>query len=287
MFANISVSISWYKARNNLFRLQRRILKAFLVGDFASVLRLQKILVLSNSSRLLAIRKVTQFQNKISNSLSYDKLNLTYGDRFNLSNYLLGHFTDWIPQKSKVFQFYTSSSKLGLKKFKLWSLSDRCWQCIVKFAIEPIYEISFSPRNFGFRNASMEHYAQKVIFLNLSKSSCGSQKRLLFVSLKGIFDYFDLSFLLRKILCPRFIKLGLFRFFNLGFIPAFDSDVVDFDFLVNLLANIALSELDLFLNSLRYGYDLLFFLRPLDNELFLMNQLYIYFDLLGIKKVWF
>lgn len=60
MFNNNFSLLPWEKARLNTFRLQRRISKSISVGDFFYALKLQKLLVLSNSARLLAIRFVTQ-----------------------------------------------------------------------------------------------------------------------------------------------------------------------------------------------------------------------------------
>lgn len=61
-------SLSWKKSQNNLYFLQKRIFKSILVGDIKRALRIQKLIIHSNSARLLAIREVTQvnFNRKIS-----------------------------------------------------------------------------------------------------------------------------------------------------------------------------------------------------------------------------
>ena len=61
-------SLSWKRSQNNLYLLQRRIFKSILVGYMKRALRIQKIIVFSNSARLLAIREVTQvyFNRKVS-----------------------------------------------------------------------------------------------------------------------------------------------------------------------------------------------------------------------------
>ena len=61
-------SLSWRKSQNNLYFLQIRIFKSILVGDLKRALRIQKLIIYSNSARFLAIREVTQvhFNRKIS-----------------------------------------------------------------------------------------------------------------------------------------------------------------------------------------------------------------------------
>ncbi|MBD2536868.1 reverse transcriptase N-terminal domain-containing protein [Nostoc flagelliforme FACHB-838] len=53
-------SLPWKKFRANLFRLQRRVFKAVLVGDKRKAKSLQKLILKSFAARFLAIRQVTQ-----------------------------------------------------------------------------------------------------------------------------------------------------------------------------------------------------------------------------------
>ncbi|NJL09232.1 MAG: hypothetical protein HC908_00375 [Calothrix sp. SM1_7_51] len=52
--------LPWKKFQKNLFRLQCRIYKAARTGNRKLVLRLQKLILRSQSARMLAIRQVTQ-----------------------------------------------------------------------------------------------------------------------------------------------------------------------------------------------------------------------------------
>jgi RNA-directed DNA polymerase len=52
------VSLPWKKFRRNLFRLQRRVFQAVSVGDKRKARSLQKLILKSQSARLLAIRQV-------------------------------------------------------------------------------------------------------------------------------------------------------------------------------------------------------------------------------------
>jgi retron-type reverse transcriptase len=52
--------LPWKKFRRNLFRLQKRVYKAIQVGDKRKANSLQKLILKSQTARMLAIRQVTQ-----------------------------------------------------------------------------------------------------------------------------------------------------------------------------------------------------------------------------------
>ena len=53
-------ALPWKKFRRNLFRLQKRVYKAVLVGDKRKARSLQKLILKSTSARFLATRQVSQ-----------------------------------------------------------------------------------------------------------------------------------------------------------------------------------------------------------------------------------
>ena len=55
---------SWKKAQNNLFCLQKRLFRSVQVGDIHNSLKIQRLILSSNSTRLLSIRKMTQLSSK-------------------------------------------------------------------------------------------------------------------------------------------------------------------------------------------------------------------------------
>ena len=90
-------SLPWKKFRANLFRLQRRVFKAVLVGDKRKAKSLQKLILKSFAARFLAIRQVTQL-NAGKKTAGIDGKNaLTYEERFNLE--LLLRQRDWYHNK--------------------------------------------------------------------------------------------------------------------------------------------------------------------------------------------
>lgn len=55
---------SWKKSKNNLFSLQNRLFRAVQVRDNCNSLKIQRLILRSNSTRLLSIRKITQLSSK-------------------------------------------------------------------------------------------------------------------------------------------------------------------------------------------------------------------------------
>ena len=284
MFNNNPLLISWEKARSNVFRLQRRILKSVSIGDFTYALKLQKLLLISNSARLLSIRSVVQAING-KESLGLDnKFTLTFVEKFHLNNFLLKNANNWIP--ANFTEVVSSDNSLGtFFKRQLWSISDRCWQCLVRMVIEPSHEFLFSPRNFSFYGLLSLHKMQKVVFLNLTKESYGLQKRVLIICFPQVIENFSVTVLLKKILAPRSIKLGIFRFIKLGLKLDFSEKFKNFNLLGSLLVNVLLNDIDYLSNSIRVGNNLLFFLKPSESELFLSNKILKLLTEVGIDKV--
>lgn len=169
--------LSWEKSLKNLYRIQKRLYKLSFIGDLKALSVLQKFLLKSNFARLLAIREVTQLSSYKKIAGIDGKTSLTFTERFELCEYLKSNYNNWIPQNVKNVSFLTSDLKLSF--LKVPTISDRAWQCLLMFSIEPVHEALFSPYNLGFRSGHSIYDVQKIIFLNLQKESIGFQKRLL------------------------------------------------------------------------------------------------------------
>ena len=79
--------------------------------------------------------------------------------------------------------------KDGSKRIlKVPTISDRAWQCLAKFALEPAHEAGFHERSYGFRPGRSAHDAQKILFLNLSFNSKGYEKRVIELDISKCFD---------------------------------------------------------------------------------------------------
>lgn len=284
MFDNSYLFISWNKARLNVFRLQKRIFKSIYIGDFIYALKLQKLLIISNSARLLAIRFVTQGNS--ASIVNYKDSNVSFDflEKFKVSNLLLKSANNWNPGKCK--ETVLLDNLLGSSfNVKIWSIPDRCWQCLIKFILEPSFEAVFSPRNFTLNKLSSIYRMQQIILLNLSESSYAIQKRVLRVSFQKTILKFNSVSLLKKVLVPRSIKIGIFRFLKLGLSLDLDYKFSSINFLGYLLANILVSDIDFLSNNVRTGSECLVFLKPLENEFEFVQRLYKFLYSIGIDGV--
>ena len=99
--------INWRQVQKSVFKMQKRIYRAFSSGDVRQGRRLQKTLLKSYYNRLLSVRKVTQ-DNQGKKTAGVDKVkSLTPQQRIELVNNLkLGDKSQpirrvWIPKPGK------------------------------------------------------------------------------------------------------------------------------------------------------------------------------------------
>jgi RNA-directed DNA polymerase len=263
--------LSWEKSLNNLFRLQRRLFISFFVSDIKRALSIQKLILKSNSARLLAIRDVTQISSSRKIAGIDGKTFLTFRERFELNEKLKLNFNNWEPNVLR--KVFISNKDSEFDFLLVPTISDRVWHSLVKFSIEPIHESTFHTRSFGFRRGRSVHQLQKVIFLHLSKNSYGFQKRFMYVHLSKIFLRFDHTFLLRSIVSQRGIKIGISRCLNLGFCPEFLYKKDNILELESLFSNILINNIEKIHSCVRYGCHILFFLKPFDHEKIILKKI--------------
>ena len=128
-------TLPWKKLRRRVFRLQRRIYKAVQAGDMARARNLQKLVMRSYAARMLAIRQVTQLNAGKKTAGIDGKKALTFKERFELERTLAKHAAKW---KHQGLREIPIPKKDGTKRIlKVPTISDRAWQCLAKFALEP------------------------------------------------------------------------------------------------------------------------------------------------------
>ncbi|MGK7938162.1 MAG: group II intron reverse transcriptase/maturase [Xenococcaceae cyanobacterium] len=155
--------LNWRKIQKAVWKLQKRIYRAYISGDVRKGRRLQKTLINSYYNRLLAVRKVSQ-DNQGKKTAGVDKVkSLTPKQRLGLAeNLRLGDKSKpirrvWIPKPGK-----DEKRPLGIPVMR-----DRAVQALAKAALEPEWEAKFERNSFGFRPGRSAHDAMEAIFLQI------------------------------------------------------------------------------------------------------------------------
>lgn len=273
--------LSWNILLVNLYKVQSRLFKCVYVLDMNKALAFQKLILSSNTACLLAVREVTQLDSKRKLAGIDGRICLTFTERFKLCQYLKANIYNWNPSITKSSIVVTKSG--DYIPLNISTIRDRSWHCLVKFCLEPAHEATFSFRSFGSRPCIPVYYVQKLIFYNLNFKSYGIQKRFMVLDLNSVFTNFNFSFLIDKLIITRSLKLGIFRCLNLGFVLGFSSESLQFPNLSSLLSNILLNGIESLHPSLRYANQIVFFLKPFDNEFLLYKKLGIFLSSLGFS----
>ncbi|BAZ45999.1 putative reverse transcriptase [Chondrocystis sp. NIES-4102] len=152
--------INWRKVQKVVFKLQKRIYKAYVDGDIKKGRRLQKTLIKSYSNQLLSVRKVTQ-DNQGKKTAGVDRVKslnpqqrLKLAQNLKLENKAKPIRRVWIPKPGK-----DEKRPLGIPVMR-----DRAAQALAKSALEPEWEAKFEPNSYGFRPGRGAHDAIEAIF---------------------------------------------------------------------------------------------------------------------------
>ncbi len=234
--------LPWKKFRKNLFRLQRRIYKAVRTGNIRKAKSLQKLILKSTSAKLLAIRQVTQLNQGKKTAGIDGKKALTFKERFELLT-MLNQAEDW---KHQGLREIPIPKKNGTTRIlKVPTISDRAWQCLAKYALEPAHEATFHPNSFGFRTGRSAHDAQKWLFDQLKSESDGINKRILEIDIKKCFDRISHNTIMSRIIAPKCLKQGISLCLKAGVNPEFPEQGTPQGGICSpLLANIALNGIE-------------------------------------------
>jgi group II intron reverse transcriptase/maturase len=284
-------SLPWKKFQKNLFRLQKRVFKAVLVGDKRKAKSLQKLILKSKAARFLAIRQVTQLNAGKKTAGVDGKTALTYEERFNLE--LLLRQKDWYHNKLRPIPIPKKDG--SIRYLKVPTIADRAWQCLTKYALEPAHEATFHEHSYGFRQGRSTHDAQQQVFLNLKSTSNGITKRIIELDIEKCFDRINHSAIMVNLIAPRALKTGIFRALKAGITPEFPNQGTPQGGVVSpLLANIALNSIEdchqvkdtqgrIKSRCVRYADNMVFFLRPEDDEKQILDRINQFLAERGLK----
>jgi group II intron reverse transcriptase/maturase len=148
-------------------------------------------------------------------------------------------------------------------------------QCLVKYALEPVYESYASDGSYGFRPGHSTWDIQNRIFQNLKSNCNGWEKSILELDIEKCFDQIDHSKLLSLVTLPGVAKRFLNSALEAGVMKERDKTLrgtPQGGVISPLLCNIALHGVEDLHNEysygqwyqrgLRYADDMVFILKP-------------------------
>lgn len=215
-YADVWKEIPWKSLEKALSILQHRIYKASKNNQIAKVKQLQRLLLYSKTSKLLAVREITQLntEKRIADVNSLFLLNAR--QKLELADSIRIHPSEEYFRLNRTCKFKPNQSKLSLE---VSIIRDRVTKCILKYALAPMYAAKGSLDSFGFQLGTDQSDVQSAIIMNIKNDSTKISKKVLKINLKRCFsEVKDFKFL-NLITLPSFamkvlkqiLKVGIFR----------------------------------------------------------------------------
>src|SRR5256884_5961702 len=186
--------LPWRKLEKYCFRIQKRIYRASQRGNIRAVHKLQKLLMKSQSARLLAVRRVTQ-ENQGKKTAGIDGVkSVKPVERSVMANQI--HPKNWKDLSPPVRRVWIPKpGKSDKRPLGIPVMVERARQHLAKLALEPEWEARFEPNSYGFRPGRSCQDAIEGIFNAIKQKA----KYVLDADLKGAFDNINHQELLRKL----------------------------------------------------------------------------------------
>jgi RNA-directed DNA polymerase len=256
-FANVTqrttdwLSVHWRKANRVVRNLRQRIFKATRRQDWSQVRNLQRLLLKSYSNVLLAVRRVTQI-NAGKRTPGIDKMLVKTGPA---KAQLVDELRLWKPwQPLAARRVYIPKSNGKRRPLGIPSVIDRCYQAMVKEALEPCWEAQFEPTSLGFRPGRSAQDAIAQIYVNANVNN--RKQWVVDADIAGCFDNIDHDFLLKRVgnfpargLIAEWLRAG---YVDDGTMYPTPAGTPQGGIISPLLANIALHGMEAALGIFRY-----------------------------------
>ncbi len=278
--------IPWKKLQRDNFRLQLRIFKAQKEGDHKRVRMLQKLLLNSKAAKLLAVRQVTQLNTGKRTPGVDGKTALTPKERLEVVE-KLDKWKEWKHQKLR--RVWIPKPNGEMRGLGIPTIADRAYQCLLKYALEPAVEANFDARSYGFRPGRGAHDVQRLLFTNLSSNKNGISKRILEMDIAKCFDEINHQDLMKRIPMPPAALIGIWRALKVGVkaeCGSREKGTPQGGVISPVLANIALhglESIDKSIRGIRYADDLVFILKPGQDEIKLREKIDQFLAIRGLK----
>ncbi len=184
--------VDWKSIHKKVNNLRKRIYRASANGNMKLAGNLQKLMLKSNSNKLLAIRRVT-LVNQGKNTPGVDKVVINT-DR--AREELLQKLAKISPSSVQpIKRLYIPKKGGKTRPLGLPTILDRCKQAIVKSALEPFWEAKFEGCSYGFRPGRSAHDAIQKLFCIVRPGK--TRRWVLDADIEGAFDNISHDFLIK------------------------------------------------------------------------------------------
>lgn len=138
--------VNWRQTKNEILKIQRRIVKATQNNQWRIVRSLQKLLTNSLVTKQLAVKQVTENRGKLTPGVDgelWSTVTTTTEAIYKLR---------WKGYKAKPLKrVYIPKANGQLRPLGIPTMHDRAMQALQKMALEPIAETLGDARSYGFR----------------------------------------------------------------------------------------------------------------------------------------
>jgi RNA-directed DNA polymerase len=192
-------AIDWHRAHRNVRRLQARIVKATKEGRWGKVKALQHLLTRSFSGKVIAVRRVTENQGKLTPGVDGDVWN-TPEKKAEAVNSLRQRGYRTRPLRRVAIP---KGSGRGTRPLSIPCMRDRAMQALYLLGLDPVAETTADPNSYGFRSGRCPADAIERVHSLLARKH--SAHWVLDADIRSCFDRISHDWLLANIPMERTI----------------------------------------------------------------------------------